>query len=157
MPPRNPPNGCCPTTKTPSNSLILPLPSREGLGEWAAQRLRFPPPPPARGGGINCHVCGCARTMSEPAEAAAGFSRLVGCVVTTDRAGGFAFDLERGRVRLLQPDADARRCARSHVRRERGNWPPAGGAWHAASVARQHPDRPRSAAGGVAVCFVAAA
>ena len=45
--------------------------------------------------------------VADPAETAARFSRLVGCVVIPDPAGGFALDLARGRVRLLPPDADA--------------------------------------------------
>jgi hypothetical protein len=44
--------------------------------------------------------------VAEPAETAARFSRLIGCVVIPDPAGGFALDLARGRVRLLPPDAD---------------------------------------------------
>ena len=45
--------------------------------------------------------------VADPAETAARFSRLVGCVVIPDPAGGFALDLAHGRVRLLPPDADA--------------------------------------------------
>lgn len=45
--------------------------------------------------------------VAEPSETAARFSRLVGCVVIPDPAGGFALDLAHGRVRLLPPDADA--------------------------------------------------
>jgi hypothetical protein len=45
--------------------------------------------------------------VAEPAEAAARFSRRVGCVVIPDPAGGFALDLAHGRVRLLPPDADS--------------------------------------------------
>jgi catechol 2,3-dioxygenase-like lactoylglutathione lyase family enzyme len=45
--------------------------------------------------------------VTDPAEAAARFSRLIGCVVITDPAGGFALELARGRVRLLPPDTDA--------------------------------------------------
>jgi hypothetical protein len=41
--------------------------------------------------------------VGEPAEAAARFSRLVGCSVVPDAVGGFALDLPRGSVRLL-PD-----------------------------------------------------
>ena len=44
--------------------------------------------------------------VAEPAETASRFSRLIGCVVIPDPAGGFALDLARGRVRLLPPDAD---------------------------------------------------
>ena len=39
--------------------------------------------------------------VADPAEAAARFSRLAGCPVVPDPAGGFALDLRRGRVRLL--------------------------------------------------------
>ena len=45
--------------------------------------------------------------VAEPAEAASRFSRLVGCVVIPDPAGGFALELVHGRVRLLPPGADA--------------------------------------------------
>jgi catechol 2,3-dioxygenase-like lactoylglutathione lyase family enzyme len=45
--------------------------------------------------------------VADPAEAAARFSRLVGCVVIPDPAGGFALDLAQGRLRLLPPGADA--------------------------------------------------
>ena len=45
--------------------------------------------------------------VAEPAEAAARFSRLVGCVVIPDPACGFTLDLAHGRVRLSPPDADA--------------------------------------------------
>jgi hypothetical protein len=44
--------------------------------------------------------------VAEPAETAARFSQLIGCVVIPDPAGGFALDLSFGRVRLLRPDAD---------------------------------------------------
>ncbi len=44
--------------------------------------------------------------VAEPAESAARFSRLIGCVVIPDPAGGFALDLAHGRVRLMAPDAD---------------------------------------------------
>lgn len=42
--------------------------------------------------------------VAEPADTAARFSRLVGCVVVPDPAGGFALDLAFGRVRVLQAD-----------------------------------------------------
>ena len=44
-----------------------------------------------------------AIVVREPAEAAARFSRLVGCPVVPDPVGGFALALARGSVRLL-PD-----------------------------------------------------
>lgn len=44
--------------------------------------------------------------IAEPADTAARFSRLTGCVVIPDPAGGFALDFARGRVRLLSPNAD---------------------------------------------------
>jgi hypothetical protein len=40
--------------------------------------------------------------VAEPAEAAARFSRLVGCAVIPDPVGGFALELAGGRVRLLR-------------------------------------------------------
>jgi hypothetical protein len=43
--------------------------------------------------------------VGEPAETAARFSRLVGCPVVPDPAGGLGLELPRGRVRLLaDPD-----------------------------------------------------
>jgi len=39
--------------------------------------------------------------VTDPAEAAARFSRIAGCPVVPDPAGGFALDLRHGRVRLL--------------------------------------------------------
>jgi hypothetical protein len=45
--------------------------------------------------------------VAEPAETAARFSRLVGCVVIPDPVGGFALDLAHGRVRLRLPGEDA--------------------------------------------------
>jgi hypothetical protein len=45
--------------------------------------------------------------VAEPAETAARFSRLVGCVVIPDPAGGFALELVHGRVLLMLADADA--------------------------------------------------
>jgi hypothetical protein len=43
--------------------------------------------------------------VGEPAETAARFSRLVGCQVVPDPAGGLGLELPRGRVRLLaDPD-----------------------------------------------------
>jgi hypothetical protein len=44
--------------------------------------------------------------VAEPADTAARFSRLIGCVVVPDAAGGFALELSRGRVRLRPPDRD---------------------------------------------------
>jgi hypothetical protein len=43
--------------------------------------------------------------IAAPAVTAARFSRLSGCVVVPDPAGGFALGLSRGSVRLLPPDA----------------------------------------------------
>ena len=40
-----------------------------------------------------------------PAESAARLSRLAGCPVVPDPAGGYALVLPRGRIRLLPPDA----------------------------------------------------
>ena len=45
-----------------------------------------------------------AIVVSDPADAAARFSRLVGCPVVPDPIGGFALALSRGTVRLL-PDS----------------------------------------------------
>jgi hypothetical protein len=42
--------------------------------------------------------------VEQPAQTAARFSRLVGCPVVPDPAGGFALDLPQGRVRVV-PDA----------------------------------------------------
>jgi Glyoxalase-like domain len=43
--------------------------------------------------------------VAEPADTAARFSRLIGCPVISDPAGGFALDLAHGRVRLLPETA----------------------------------------------------
>jgi hypothetical protein len=43
--------------------------------------------------------------VAEPADTAARFSRLIGCPVIPDPAGGFALDLAHGRVRLLPETA----------------------------------------------------
>lgn len=43
---------------------------------------------------------------ADPADAAARWSRLVGCVVVPDRSGGFALELAQGRVRMLPAGAD---------------------------------------------------
>ena len=43
--------------------------------------------------------------VADPAEAAARFSRIAGCPVVPDPAGGFALDLRLGRVRLLSDAA----------------------------------------------------
>ena len=50
-------------------------------------------------------------------ETAARFSRLVGCVVIPDPAGGFALDLAHGRVRLCCPTRMHRRFRASSVER----------------------------------------
>ena len=44
--------------------------------------------------------------VAEPADTAARFSRLTGCAVIPDPAGGLALAFARGRVRLLPPNAD---------------------------------------------------
>ena len=95
----------------------------------------------------------------------ARFSRLIGCVVIPDPAGGFALELAHGRVRLLPPDADVptvpshRRTDRAHVRRERRDRPPAGASAAFRTMrGRRRPDRarlPRRAASRF--CFVPAA
>jgi hypothetical protein len=101
--------------------------------------------------------------VAEPAETAARFSRLIGCVVIPDPAGGFALDLVRGRVRLLPPDADVPTvpCITGlSVRTSDGN-----AAISRLLVERGIPHRARdnalivhaAAAGGVAVRFVPAA
>ena len=87
--------------------------------------------------------------VAEPAETAARFSRLVGCVVIPDPAGGFALDLAHGRVRLMPPDADAPAVpcivglSVRHVRRQRSDPPAAGAARHPAPRARRRVDRQR--------------
>jgi hypothetical protein len=43
--------------------------------------------------------------VADPAETAARFSRLVGCVVVPDPSGGFALDLTHGRVRVVSDSA----------------------------------------------------
>ena len=43
--------------------------------------------------------------VPDPAATAARFSRLAGCPVVPDPAGGFALSLARGLVRILPPDA----------------------------------------------------
>ena len=43
--------------------------------------------------------------VPDPAETAARISRLAGLPVVPDPAGGFALPMERGRVRMLPPDA----------------------------------------------------
>jgi Glyoxalase-like domain len=45
-----------------------------------------------------------ALAVAEPAETAARFSRLIGCVVIPDPGGGFALDLARGSLRLKPPE-----------------------------------------------------
>jgi hypothetical protein len=45
--------------------------------------------------------------VSEPADTASRLSRLIGCVVVPDRAGGFALELAHSRVRILPAEADA--------------------------------------------------
>lgn len=42
--------------------------------------------------------------VATPAVTAERFSRLSGCVVVPDQAGGFALDLSHGRIRLLPPE-----------------------------------------------------
>ena len=43
--------------------------------------------------------------VPDPAETASRFSRLAGVPVVPDPAGGFAMPMQRGRVRILPPDA----------------------------------------------------
>ncbi len=43
--------------------------------------------------------------VPDPAQTAARFSRLAGLPVVPDPAGGFALPMERGRVRMVPPDA----------------------------------------------------
>ncbi len=67
--------------------------------------------------------------VPDPAETAARFSRLAGLPVVPDPAGGFALPMERGRVRMLPPEAvgavypgvaaPGRACHRRHDRRHR--------------------------------------
>jgi hypothetical protein len=45
--------------------------------------------------------------VAAPAESAARFSRLAGCLAVPDVEGGYALTLPRGRIRLLPPDAFA--------------------------------------------------
>jgi hypothetical protein len=101
--------------------------------------------------------------VADPAEAAERFSRLVGSAVVPDATGGFALELTHGRVRLLPPEADAPTVPRIvgvTVRTSDGNAAirrllAQHGIPHSAS--NDDLIVQASAAGGVAVRFVASA
>jgi Glyoxalase-like domain len=109
--------------------------------------------------------------VAEPAEAAARFSRLVGCPAIPDPVGGFSLDLADGRVRLLPdtvlhsvlPDSGMARLPRIvglTLRTADGNKAVARLLAERAIAHRVHDDAllvAPDAAGGVALRFVAAA
>ena len=56
--------------------------------------------------------------VGDPAESASRFSRLVGCAVVPDPAGGFALDLPRRARQAVR----GRRCATSRFQQRRASW-----------------------------------